>query len=150
MGDTSTATTDLQCIRQIVQLRGGLGNFESNEELAAEILRCDPGIAVQSGLPTVFFVHSATPYPNLAVFLDNVNLCFGENHTSRPAFGNPMLGMDPNCEIAMVWTAMTDSCALINYADGSEQRISVRTFVQSIPAIMYRLVSIDHKDSALK
>ncbi|KAI0506272.1 hypothetical protein F5B22DRAFT_624274 [Xylaria bambusicola] len=147
-GDLETARKHLNGISIIVNLRGGFSIFEreGNEKLATEILRCDLGLAVHSGTKSLLFPKLADewPYPSLSVFLDhnsrnlNVGLQLAQ-----------MTDMFYHDGLTSIWNTMSDFCSVINCAAISEQRITMKLFLNSMASIMYRLIDMQIEPSSI-
>ncbi|KAJ8133385.1 hypothetical protein O1611_g235 [Lasiodiplodia mahajangana] len=138
-GELKVALHHMQGIRRIINLRGGLRALKGNEKLAAEILRCDLGMALHNGLDSVL-LRDATlwdtyrTYPKLGVFLDERNL--NRSLQSRLFLDSSASthGVELDSQLAAAWSAMSDFCCVINLAAETQQRINL--LVQRVPPVV--------------
>ncbi|KAN0110647.1 hypothetical protein V8E51_007034 [Hyaloscypha variabilis] len=130
-GEHKSAKHHLEGIRRIVELRGGLGEF-TQTKLLIELHRCDIGMSLHTGTNPVFSSdadHSRLPlpYPDEISFPRERNKVF-----------NGMEDLDD--EIVEVWDAMANFCSLINLAAEAGGRIRWALFLNTMTAVMYRLI----------
>ncbi|KAK3940202.1 hypothetical protein QBC46DRAFT_288823, partial [Diplogelasinospora grovesii] len=152
-GDVRSAINHMEGIRRIVHLRGGLRTFSGNEKLSVEILRCDLGIAVHNGSKPLFFDGTSLsepilPHLDLTLFLDKRNPSFATNSSWRADSATLTSDIGIDDDLALAWRAMSDFCSVINFAADSEQRITVGTFLETMTAIMYRLLHMHFEASS--
>ncbi|KAI1125894.1 hypothetical protein F5Y10DRAFT_294276 [Nemania abortiva] len=152
-GELKLALHHMQGIRRIISLRGGLSTFKGNEKLAAEILRCDLGMAVHAGLDPVLLHDAALrdkyrTYPNLGIFLDEENLKLSSQSCLFLDSSAATYGVEVDSRLASTWSAMSDFCRVINLAAETQQRIKVDTFLHSMASIMYSLLDMHFEESS--
>ncbi|KUI73929.1 hypothetical protein VM1G_09628 [Cytospora mali] len=146
MGDLRSAMNHMEGLRRIVDLRGGLVSIRNNEKLLTELLRCDIGIALYSGVKPIFLEDGRRlPYPALTLLLEPKGCHSNAVDTRYVAWTSTGIEMAP--ELASAWITMSDFCKVINLAAKSEQRIRIGTFLDTMASVMYRLIDM-HFDVA--
>ncbi|KEY64585.1 hypothetical protein S7711_03645 [Stachybotrys chartarum IBT 7711] len=138
IGDPTSAKHHLLGLQKIVELRGGITTLSDNTKLVVELLRCDLGIALDSG---------STP-----VFLDEASrLSYGiteplilDNDLSIDAYLSIMLLRHIDSVMIDVWQVMARFCFLINQAVMSKDHISTELYMGSMCSVMYRLMTVEY------
>ncbi|KUI67267.1 hypothetical protein VM1G_02890 [Cytospora mali] len=148
LGQYEAARSHLGGLRKLVDLRGGISNFRRNPKLLLEMFRCDIGMALHNGLDTLFFNDPTReqymPYlDKLSSFIPlecrpDVETCTRSN----------TLGL--TCpELAKAWDMMQTFCSLINYAAESKRKIPQETMLNTMAAVMYRLLHMRFPSGSL-
>ncbi|KAI1270048.1 hypothetical protein F5Y18DRAFT_366926 [Xylariaceae sp. FL1019] len=137
-GDVKSASNHMEGMARMADLRGGWPTFQGNEKLAIELIRCDLGIAVYTGVqPTMFRSTAPPPFPDLTTYFSDASLMPNPaeslNITHRTDLGQ---------ELTSVMITLSDTCALVNNARASGQKLPLEIFLQSMASIMYNLIDM--------
>ncbi|KAL9621951.1 MAG: hypothetical protein Q9160_003613 [Pyrenula sp. 1 TL-2023] len=139
----------MEGLRKIVDLRGGIDSFRDYSKLLIEILRCDIGMALQSGSKPLFFNNlssgeSLPSYPNLTVLF-----CLPKPSTINLQIAPATFLKSINNDLAEAWKTMTDFSSLINFATESQHLIPINTLLDTMASVMYRLLALDFESGSL-
>ncbi|KAL8786601.1 MAG: hypothetical protein Q9195_008158 [Heterodermia aff. obscurata] len=144
VGDTKSAKHHLEGLRKIVSMRGGVATFTGNAKLLGEILRCDIGVALESGSKPLFFNRSSSsepllPYPVLTLFLESI--------TPDTRYDSELFLCHIDTDLAEAWKVSKKFCLLINCASECNHRIATETFLETMASVVYRLLDLAHFQS---
>ncbi|KAJ5606584.1 hypothetical protein N7510_009365 [Penicillium lagena] len=138
-GNYESANHHINGLLKLVSMRG-VGTFTHNTKLLIEIIRCDLGMAIDRGSRPLLFASNSIPWT--LMLTSDIMTVPGEKYSWRQIRGD--LGhiqnrLDP--ELATVWAAMSEFCALMNEAaENTRFKISEEAFLHSMGSIMYRLL----------
>ncbi|OIW23440.1 hypothetical protein CONLIGDRAFT_637397 [Coniochaeta ligniaria NRRL 30616] len=140
--DVKSAKHHIEGLCKIVGLRGGVATFRDSSKLLLEILRCDMGMALQTGSRPVFFhkpshQEALPPYPDLTLLLE-----LREPTATSSRYDSAIFLSDMDDDLSRAWKVLSEFCSVINYAIDSGQRISTETFLDTMASVMYRLTDI--------
>ncbi|KAI0156151.1 hypothetical protein BJ166DRAFT_594346 [Pestalotiopsis sp. NC0098] len=152
-GDIVTARSHMEGLRKIIYLKGGFGSMRANMKLLVEIIRCDIGIVMQNGSRRTFHQSITasehfTPYPDPEALpaLQTPGRLVAETDPDVSAIGPPD---DWPEDLRYVWKALYDFCRMVNFALVFGGRYPVDVFLDTMTAVMYRLLAMDYeRDSA--
>ncbi|KAK6358862.1 hypothetical protein TWF696_000042 [Orbilia brochopaga] len=148
-GDSATAQHHVEGLRRIVNLRGGIRSFRSNEKLLIELLRADMSIALNGGRPPIFFsdpfLEPFLPYPDhpaLRVPQSRATTAKGKDD-SIERFVDTI-----HPDLAIAWTFTQRFSSLMNVTAASGVRLPQRTLLHAMTATMYRLLAMHDRFQA--
>ncbi|KAI0884091.1 uncharacterized protein GGS22DRAFT_189221 [Annulohypoxylon maeteangense] len=134
MNEYVSARHHLEGLRKIIDLRGGLTTFKGSSKLLIEILRCDLGMSLYTGLKPLFSDILLSSGPSLLYPepLPTSSYC---------KINNLLEGITD--ELVTTWTVMEGFCSLINLAAKSKTRIPKEMFLDAMASVMYRLLYME-------
>ncbi|KAH6898233.1 hypothetical protein B0T10DRAFT_102124 [Thelonectria olida] len=133
-GDYGAAKHHMEGLRNMVDLRGGLGVFRG-KQLHVEMLRCDLGIALLNGSCPLFFCQPWEPpttYPEA--------LLPGPEDGSFAQDNIELQNMDG--ELARAWLVMKRFCLLVDLGTQTQRLMRPELIHDAMSAVMYRLLSM--------
>ncbi|KAI0146158.1 hypothetical protein GGR57DRAFT_479644 [Xylariaceae sp. FL1272] len=137
-GDVKSASNHMEGVARMVDLRGGWPTFQGIEKLALELIRCDLGIALHSGVqPAMFRSTAPPPFPDLTTYFSDSSLMPNPAESLKITHH-----LDLGPELTSVMITLSDTCALVNDARASGQKLPLEVFLQSMASIMYTLIDM--------
>ncbi|KAI1206379.1 uncharacterized protein F4807DRAFT_439859 [Annulohypoxylon truncatum] len=133
MNEYVSARHHMEGLRKIIDLRGGITAFKGSSKLLIEILRCDLGMALYTGLSPLFSdILSSEP-----------SLLFPEPFPTSSDWKIDKLCGSITHELVTTWRVMEGFCSLINLAAKSKTRIPKEMFLDTMASVMYRLLDME-------
>ena len=135
-GQEEIARSHIAGIKRIMEIRGGFASFAGAVKLLIEVLRCDIGLTLSTGVPPFFFQGPIsgpqTPNPR----------------SSRPsAKSNKLKDVEillPTLDssLAHLWGSLRDFCKMVNTASKTHRRLSEQTILDNMASNIYPLLSL--------
>ncbi|RYP61966.1 hypothetical protein DL770_009667 [Monosporascus sp. CRB-9-2] len=140
LGHSESATHHLQGLQKIIRLRGGITAFRDNAKLLVEILRCDIGVALDSGSKPMFFDNHSFEDP-LPTYPDQP-LLFNVEKVMAPdsPHGSNMFLVDIDDALVSAWRVLSRFCRLVNHAAKSNHRIRTEIYLDTMASVVYHLI----------
>ncbi|KAF2165715.1 hypothetical protein M409DRAFT_24005 [Zasmidium cellare ATCC 36951] len=138
MGEEKTARKHVVGMKRLVEMRGGLSTLEKNTKLLLEVLRIDISLALYTDSPPIF--RDACSKERWFRLPQTASTCEAERHT-------PHLVSD---ELIQLWLTMHHFATLINNATSAGHKLPEELMLETMAAVMHRLLDMTFEDSSVE
>lgn len=136
-GQEDVARSHMAGVKRIVEIRGGFGSFGNAVKLLIEVLRCDIGVTLSTGLPPLFF-HRPFSGPQTAREAPSKP----RKRTCSASTDIEMLLPSLDGNLSHVWGKLRGFCTMVNTASKTHRRLSAQALLDNMASNVYPLLNM--------